>query len=325
MAMVRTDDAVDSNGQQPADTARTPGALLREARERAGLSRPQLAEATNLLVSQVTAIEADRYDQLPGDTFTIGYLRNYARAVGIDPDRVVQAFFAARPQSRPMNRRVEGRVEGGAAQPRKPIRLDQGAPRRHYWGLAAAALVVAGLWGWQQIQEPVEVLPLTADINGVELPLPGGLEQVVDTSSLLDAVELLPATEPKPAAAAPAAKGGEGVPLRAVASADALPRATLTAATAGDSPLAVAEASAGGDRLNLRFSADCWVEVKDRDNKVLVAALKRADEQLTIEGRGPFKVLLGFAPGVEMAFNGRPVDIEPNRGSRSARLIVGNS
>jgi hypothetical protein len=36
-------------------------------------------------------------------------------------------------------------------------------------------------------------------------------------------------------------------------------------------------------------------------------------------------VLLGFAPGVEMAYNGRPVDIEVPSGARAARLIVGSS
>src|SRR5690606_27334953 len=69
---------------------------------------------------------------------------------------------------------------------------------------------------------------------------------------------------------------------------------------------ATGEAPLPADQLSLRFTADCWVEIKDRDNKVLIAALKRADDQLQVQGRGPFKVLLGFAPGVEMAYNGEP-------------------
>ena len=58
---------------------------------------------------------------------------------------------------------------------------------------------------------------------------------------------------------------------------------------------------------------------------MLVATLKHADEQLQIEGRGPFKVLLGYAPGVVMAYNGAPVKVDVSEGSRSTRLIVGSS
>lgn len=313
MAMARIDDIVEDNPLQPAGDSRTPGALLREARERAGLSRSQLAEETNLMLAQVTAIEEDRYDQLPGDTFTIGYLRNYARAVAFDADRAVQAFFALRPQSRPIRVRVAGTVSGEG--PHKPLRLDNQPPRRHYWSLSAAGLLLAALWSWHQIQEPVEMLPLTADVNGIDLPLPGGLETAAladATGSLLDSVELMSSSE-RPA-----------MPMPAVATMESQ-GAAAPVALATTSPSADNEPVIASDQLNLRFTADCWVEVKDRDNRVLLAALKRADEQLVIEGRGPFKVLLGFAPGVEMAFNGQPVDIETARGARSARLIVGNS
>jgi cytoskeleton protein RodZ len=145
------------------------------------------------------------------------------------------------------------------------------------------------------------MLPLTPDADSVSMALPGGLDEAIPFGiNPLDSVELLPAT--------PVAES-----VVAAATGDVAP--------AGQS----APAQLAADRLNLHFSADCWVEIKDRDNKVLVAMLKRADEQLQIEGRGPFKVLLGFAPGVEMAYNGRPVDIDVPNGARAARLIVGSS
>ena len=93
---------------------------------------------------------------------------------------------------------------------------------------------------------------------------------------------------------------------------------------ANDSTNATASANEV-DQLSLRFSADCWIEIKDRDNKLIVATLKHADEKLQIEGRGPFKVLLGYAPGVSMAYNGTPVKVDVSEGNRSTRLIVGSS
>jgi cytoskeleton protein RodZ len=284
----------------------SPGQLLKQAREQQNISREQLGEIINLLQCQLTAIEEDRYDRLPGDTFTIGYLRNYARAVGLDPDSVVEAFYAMRPQARPTQVRVTGAVGAG---PRRPLTLDTPAARRlPYWGIAATALVIAALWGWQQSRSTAEVLPLTADVAGVDVPLPGGLDTALlsDDNDPLARVELLS----QPARAVSAIANTQDGPL-------------LSPAALVDESAEVEQS--GEDQLSLRFVADCWVEVRDRDNKVLVAVLKRADDRLTVEGRGPFKVLLGFAEGVEMAYNGEPVEIGTPSGSRSARLIVGNS
>jgi cytoskeleton protein RodZ len=267
----------------------TPGQQLRAARERAGLSLEELAQQLNLLRSFLSALEEDRYDRLPGTTFARGYLRNYARALKLDETALLAQFDALMPALRPTA------VEPLPAPRYRPIALDSRGPRRH-WSAAAALLVVLGLWGWQEVGErSPELVSLTPESGGVTVDLPGGLDEAQPSvDNPLDSVELLPP-----------------VPTELLSSADAAEQPGDTAATA--------------DRLNLRFSADCWVEIKDRDNKVLVAALKRADEQLQIEGRGPFKVLLGFAPGVEMAYNGRPVDIDVPSGARSARLIVGSS
>ncbi len=267
----------------------SPGQQLRAAREQAGLTLEQMAQQLNLLRGFLSALEEDRYDRLPGATFARGYLRNYARALKLNEGELLAQFDARMPQARPVQ------VEPTPAPRYRPIALDSRAPRRH-WSAAAALMVVLGLWGWQQMDEKApELVSLTPESNSVSFTLPGGLDEAMPFGdNPLDSVELLPS-----------------VPTE-------LQPQNSSAEQASDTVAAI-------DRLNLRFSADCWVEIKDRDNKVLFAALKHADEQLQIEGRGPFKVLLGFAPGVEMAYNGRPVDIDVSSGARSARLIVGSS
>lgn len=284
----------DNNADPAAAGAITPGQRLCAAREAMACSREEMSQRLNLRPSQLAALEEDRYQALPGDTFTRGYLRCYARAVKLDEASLLRAYDTLRASGPEPSRQP--------APHRQPISLETQGHRRH-WGIAAAVMVVVGLWGWQQQgQKTAEVLPLTADADLVSMSLPGGLDEAMPFGhNPLDSVELLPATP--------------------------VSESLIAAATyidhAGSAEAAAPVASA--DRLNLHFSADCWVEIKDRDNKVLVAMLKRADEQLQIEGRGPFKVLLGFAPGVEMAYNGRPVDIEVPSGARAARLIVGSS
>lgn len=71
-----------------------PGAALREARESAGLTIEQVADKLHLLQSVVSSLENDCYDRIRGETFVRGYLRNYARLLGIDDDEIVGRYRA---------------------------------------------------------------------------------------------------------------------------------------------------------------------------------------------------------------------------------------
>jgi cytoskeleton protein RodZ len=80
---------------QETETARdqrSPGDVLRAARESAGLSIEQVAEKLHLLQSIVSSLETDCYDRIRGETFVKGYMRNYARLLGISDDDVVGRY-----------------------------------------------------------------------------------------------------------------------------------------------------------------------------------------------------------------------------------------
>jgi cytoskeleton protein RodZ len=304
MAMAAQKTNADDGVERP--DIQTPGALLQAARERAGMSREKVASRLNLLLSQVVALEEDRFERFPAETFVKGHLRSYARLLKIDVDQVLRAYFMLVPPTQ-----VERKK---AAFQHRPQQLGAKPSRwRGYAGIAAVFVVLCSLWAWQQRRDQAQLLSLNAGSG----QLPGGMESALygdAESTLLDSVQLVPEPKPAPAVVLPtptAAVEEGGKPVAAPAgAADTAPKAAV----------------ADTDRLTLHFSADCWIEVKDRDDKILVATLKHADDRLQIEGRGPFKVLLGYAPGVEMAYNGAPVKVDaPPVGNRSTRLIVGNS
>lgn len=74
----------------------TPGLLLRNRREAAGLSIEHVASQLHLLKSVVSSLEADCYDRIRGETYVRGYLRNYARLVGLDGEELL-THYPARP------------------------------------------------------------------------------------------------------------------------------------------------------------------------------------------------------------------------------------
>jgi cytoskeletal protein RodZ len=72
------------------------GQHLRELREARRMSVAEISRATRVPISSVERIEADRFDELPGEVFVRGFLRAYARAVEVPPDEVLARYTSSR-------------------------------------------------------------------------------------------------------------------------------------------------------------------------------------------------------------------------------------
>ncbi len=72
------------------------GQFLRRAREKRQMSVEEIARSTRVPMDRVTRIEADQFDELPGEVFVRGFLKSYARAVGVAPEEVLARYTASR-------------------------------------------------------------------------------------------------------------------------------------------------------------------------------------------------------------------------------------
>ena len=72
------------------------GTRLRHEREVRGMSLEEISRATRIPLSSVERLEADRFDDLPGEVFVRGFLRSYARAIGLDSEEVLAQYSSAR-------------------------------------------------------------------------------------------------------------------------------------------------------------------------------------------------------------------------------------
>src|SRR5262245_12596914 len=70
------------------------GTTLRDARENRGLSIDAVARTTKINAGVLRAIELNAFERLPAEVFTRGFLRAYAREVGVDPDDTVREYAA---------------------------------------------------------------------------------------------------------------------------------------------------------------------------------------------------------------------------------------
>lgn len=82
----------DNTGISDRQTRNSVGALLREARQSLGLELSEVARGLRIRFVYLQGIESDDYNQLPGKTYVLGFLRSYAEYLGLDGDDVVARY-----------------------------------------------------------------------------------------------------------------------------------------------------------------------------------------------------------------------------------------
>lgn len=117
------------------NAATTPGELLKQARERVGLSVERVAKDLYLDTQVIQAIEVNHFKDLGAPVYAKGYLRKYAKLVGVTEEGILQGYqqMGGTPVSDPIPSAM-----GSVPQSRKPL------PRWVRWGVVSL-LVLAGL------------------------------------------------------------------------------------------------------------------------------------------------------------------------------------
>lgn len=77
------------------------GAILKAAREEKGLSLEDLQMLTKIRAHQLEAIEAGDFHKLPGEVYVRGFIINYAKNVGLDPEQILARYYAEKKQAVP--------------------------------------------------------------------------------------------------------------------------------------------------------------------------------------------------------------------------------
>ncbi len=93
------------------------GQWLRRQREVREIGLREIAETSKISLRYLEALEQDRFELLPAPVFAKGFLREYAKFVGLDPDEVVNYFISALPG----DPREEERRERRPPDPQRPF------------------------------------------------------------------------------------------------------------------------------------------------------------------------------------------------------------
>ncbi len=284
-----------SSAGEPPSTAETKpvelergsfGAWLRQQREARDVSLREIADASKISLRYLEALELDRFESLPAPVFARGFLREYARVVGLNPDEVVNLFLIA------AGHQVDAARARDAARPARSTARASAAPSPVGYGLLLGLAVVAFLGVAAYLSYYAEKhRAATGPENRLVAP---SVAVPADGSSGDPATQAASRAEAAPGTLLPGA-------AEAPASAAPAPGESATVPAAREAPL----------RVVLNFSEDCWVE-SVIDGKRRTSELRAGGETVHLDAEDAVLLTLGNARAVAVEVNGRPFPLPAN-------------
>lgn len=319
-------------GESPTGSQSNPlvngsGERLRLTREAQQMDAVQVANELRLSVRNIEAIEAEDLTQLPGPSYICGYLRSYAKLMGLPPDEILNNFpgvpeYLASVKSTVMPTQMVVPTEDATRQAPIP----GFTPANVGMVLAAGALAVFLIMQLSGKREEAQQVPTPQSST------PTAVQQQPQPS-LPQASPEAPTTVAESSPTQPlesnTVTAGQA-PAEPVVSPPQKPAAVVTEAETSASANPPAEGasantSSGSSRLELQFRGESWVEVTDAANKRLAYELVPAGETRELSGVAPFQVTLGAGSEVDIRLNDAMFDMRRYARAKMVNLKIGKS
>ncbi|MFM9862386.1 MAG: helix-turn-helix domain-containing protein [Micropepsaceae bacterium] len=308
-------EAVDQPPQvpeapQPEAPLTTVGELLRAARVERGQDVAAIAKLLKMRREQLEAVETGDLSKLPGRTYAVGFVRAYARHLGLDSEVLVQQL-------------KEETAEQDAA---KPVDLIFPVAQEEFRGprgsiMAVALLIAMGIYGITYVTMPNRDAAATA-------------AQTEQTAVVVEQAQPV-----KPPVAPLTAPDSNQAPVEVAVSFVAgnptlpeqkLPSPTALEPVATPAPITVAQAAPqappaeANARIVLKAVEPTYVQVRDsqlpRSKSVLVAKVLNVGESYAVPNRTGLSMQTGNAGGLQVEVDGRSLGVFGKSGEVITRI-----
>lgn len=278
-----TEQQVEMEGQS--EPNESPGQSLRQAREAAGMTQQALADKIFLKIKVIQQLEADEVNPKTSTTFTKGYIRLYAKHVGIDPEPLLIEF----------ERRFN--VDKSSQKLQSFSRRVSTEANDHRWMMVTyviLAIVVAlvVIWWYQQ--------PSSTEVSLNNEPLTTASVTEPAKDSVPDQTETIDEPVTTEAQTQPS---------------DAIQTSSVVSEVLEDFDAAIESAEPpvqegdGNVELVFTFADDCWINIVDASGEAIAYGVKSQGRVMSVAGIPPFAVTLGAPQVVSITYAGEGVDI----------------
>ena len=292
------------------------GARLRAAREAAGLSLDQVAQQLKLAPRQVKALEDESFGELPGRTFSRGFVRNYARLLHLDAQDLL-AHLPDVSQAPALESPTLHSTATRMAELPSATAPKTGLGRWLIPLILIACIVAAAAYEWYRggLSNNAEPARTVSDATDHRAPA------TVATATSATATSASGVALPNPlASSSPTA------PSQTVAPQSEAPQSASPAASMGNSVATpaggLASVAPGDATVLLTYKGPSWTEIRDRSGQLVVSRLVAAGSVEPVNGAPPFDIVLGNAHAVTLVYRGKSVDLSPYTRRNIARLTL---
>ncbi len=251
-----------------------------------GITLEEIAESTKIGTRSLRALEEEDFDKLPGGIFNKGFVRAYAKYLGIDEEQAVTDFmtaFGEFQQQMPVPPPAES-----------PAEQEHEAPRWNAIGLAVALVLLVVCGGIWYFSGSIKSAASRVMHRGRKAPVEETrMTEVTPPPVVVEAAK--PAPTETPAAQATSTT----VPA---------PKPTPSATPSAPQNTPATAAIAGEFVLQFRAQKDSWVSIT-ADDKLLMEGTLKGDKTVHAKNKVVFKT--GNAGAVEVSFNG---EVQPALG-----------
>jgi cytoskeleton protein RodZ len=268
----------------------TVGQDLRAARIRRGDDLAAVSRALKIRKDHLDALESDDLDRLPGKTYAIGFVRSYARYLGLDVNVQVERFKAE----------IAGRGEE-ASPPAASPSYDDGRRLPYGWRIVAGIIGIALLWGiWHIFFADRDAAP----------PVPPPPPLAHETPRTPPAATVAPpqqAAAAPPAAAQPAPASADGVqaPANEPAAGQATAPQAAVPAVPAQSGQVFGGQNRGTSRIALHATGATRITVRGADGKLYINRDLAAGEVYYVPNLPGLTMALSNAGAVEAELDGK--------------------
>lgn len=298
----------------------TAGELLSRQREALGVPISDAARALNLRSAVVEGLEKDNYEEIPVTAYRRGYLRSYAKYLGLDERLVLEAYQAR---------------HGGSEPERKvtPVAVTRPPSKVGAWLFKLVTLlVIVGLIGvtvawWQSrggSEPPSMGTSSTLEEDAADTTTPPPAEPVVEPTPVV-----IPPMIDEPQVSMDDEVADTDASAAPDSDATDAPAEPATDVAEVQAPEAAAEDTApepvaNPNLLELTFNEQSWTEIFDANNQRVFVGLQAPGTTASVEGTPPFRLTIGNATGVELRYQGDTVNLAQRAGANNvARFTLG--
>ncbi len=298
-----------------------PGLMLSEARKKLSLSVEDVSSRLNFRTNLINEIEKDVFDPLLPATFNRGYLRSYAKLVGVDADEVLSAYDM-------LSVAEEQRSE---MQSFSNLTEKQAEHSRLMWFSYLIVALLFGLvvvWWLQEPKLPVDFFKQTEQSVATEQEQSSSSNDVIVNVPTETASPDVPAIEK-------AVETKSGSITEVVTKAQKEFEQTITEETSSTPIVSTVIASTVESEVEeaiklvpelstvvFTFLGDCWVNIYDATGERIAWGVKKSDYIMTVTGKTPLKVTLGKPELATIVFNGEQVDMSSFSAGNIAKFTL---